>query len=454
MESRQPANVLLLMSDEHNPRFSSVYGHPFLATPNMERLAARGSVFENAYCPSPLCRPSRAAFVSGLRVHQIGAYNNCNLWTSRAESYGAVLKRAGVRTVHVGKMDAYDEGARLGFSEIILPRDRQAPGDVHLSRKPLRIREGAALRAQGYGVRDDPHRRDEAVVDAALAWLETHGHEGPWVMSVNLDAPHFPHFTTQERWDRCAAGADLPAHGKDAPSAQHPYAQDLRAHFQTDAFTEEQVRGLRRGYLACVTFVDDQLGQLLDALDQTGIADRTLVVYTSDHGEMLGKFSMWWKCSLYEDSVRVPLVAAGPGFAAGRRATTPVDLLDLQASIFHASGAPRPADWAGEPLQTLPLDDATRPVFAEYHGHGTRASAYLLRRGNHKLLYYCAAPHQLFDLEADPEELHDLADARPDRVRELETELRCFCDPERENDRAEEAIQKQMAALEKRSVAE
>jgi choline-sulfatase len=240
---------------------------------------------------------------------------------------------------------------------------------------------------------------------------------------------------------------DLPAHGPECAPANHPYARDLRDHFETDQFNEEQIRGLRRGYLGCITFVDRQLGRLLDALEAGGQRADTTVIYTSDHGEMLGKFGMWWKCSLYEDSVRVPCVAAGPGFAAGRRVRTPVDLHDVGAAAFAALGAERPQGWAGEPLQEIPIDDPDRVVFAEYHGHGTRASAYMIRRGKFKYVHCVAAPNLLFDLEADPDELNDLCAARPEIVRELAQELGAICSPEEENERAEAFIEGQLASI-------
>ncbi|MCD6520273.1 MAG: sulfatase-like hydrolase/transferase [Anaerolineae bacterium] len=435
------SNVLLFLSDEHNPRFSSPYGHPFIQTPNMEWLAQQGTIFENAYCPSPLCMPSRSSFMAGRWVHEIQTYSNCNVGMEefRYPAYGQLLAEQGVHAVHVGKVDVYRPGKELGFSEMILPGDRPLPGDVNHQRKPsLAIRHGAAKRADGFGPRAKPFARDLAVVDAAVKWLLERAPQirGPWVLAVNTVKPHFPHFVTPELWEMYPQGADLPEYGPDCVTANHPYARDLRAHFECDQFTEEQIRGLRRGYLGCVTFIDQQLGRLLDALRKIGQLEQTNVIYTSDHGEMLGKFGMWWKCSLYEDSVRIPLLAAGPDFSQGLRVKTPVSLLDLQASLFHCTEAERPSDWKGSPLQKVPVDDPERVVFAEYHGHGTRSGAFMIRQGRWKLIYYMEAPHQLFDLYEDPEELHNLSEKLPGKVAELEAELRRVCSPEKENERA------------------
>ena len=156
---------------------------------------------------------------------------------------------------------------------------------------------------------------------------------------------------------------------------------------------------------------------------------------------------MWWKCTLYEDAVRVPLIVAGPGFDAGARVSTPVDLLDLQATPFAATGSRRPEEWTGAPLQEIAADDGERVVFAEYHGHGTRSSAFMVRRGHRKLIHYHDAPLQLFDLASDPDELHNLATAQPEVVRELERELHKVCSPAEENRRAEEFIARQLRAL-------
>jgi choline-sulfatase len=162
---------------------------------------------------------------------------------------------------------------------------------------------------------------------------------------------------------------------------------------------------------------------------------------------MLGKFGMWWKCSLYEDSVRIPCIAAGPDFKAGVRLATPVDLHDLQASCFSVTGARRPPDWVGTPLNLITAEDGERPVFSEYHGHGTRSSSYMIRRGKWKYIYHVKAPAQLFDLECDPEELNNRAGQEQTVAAELHRVLLAVCDPEVEDKRAEALIEQQIAIL-------
>jgi len=138
--------MLIYMSDEHNPLVSGVYGHPRVQTPNMDRLAAAGTVYDSAYCPSPLCAPCRSAFMAGRPVHQVQIYSNCNALPQEWPSYGAVLAAQGVHTAYAGKVDAYRPAAELGFSALLAPGDRRAPGDLYFRRDPLAIRRGAHAR--------------------------------------------------------------------------------------------------------------------------------------------------------------------------------------------------------------------------------------------------------------------------------------------------------------------
>ncbi|MCY3810602.1 MAG: sulfatase-like hydrolase/transferase [Gammaproteobacteria bacterium] len=442
------SNVIVFMSDEHNPRYASPYGHPFVDTPNMQRLADNGTVFEYAYCPSPLCVPSRSAFLTGKRAHAVQAYGNTrNGIPPETNGLGALLAEHGVHTAFGGKVHAYRPVDELGFSETLAANDEGFVFDPAQERTPLAVRDGSAQRLSQYGPRDEPWGRDVEYMDAAVAWLTERAPaiDAPWVLYVNLVKPHFPHYCTPALWDLYRDHGDLPEHGVEAETARHPYAVDLRTHFELHDVPEEHVRGLRRGYYACITFIDQQLGRLLSALDTSGLADTTNLIYTSDHGEMLGKFGLWWKCNLLEDAARIPCIAAGPDFPAGQRVATPVDLHDVQASVFSATGAAHPAGWNGVPLGSISPNDTERAVFSEYHGHGTRAGSFMVRRGNWKLIHNIAAPDQLFDLATDPEELDNRLATNPRIAAELSGLLTHICDPVAVQQQAEAFWQMQVA---------
>ena len=440
-------NVVILMSDQHNPRYSSVYAHPFVHTPNLESLASQGTLFRNAYCPSPLCLPSRSAFVSGKRVHEIQTYSNCqvNLDPSH-ESYGAALNRQGVYSVHIGKTDFHTVGEKLGFTEMY-PRNTAFPGDLGQRHNPMHIREGAERRANFFGPKRHLKREEDLEdIETSIQWLKTKPKTltKPWVLTVNIYNPHFPHYPPQNWWDFYKDKEDLPTYLVDAETAQHPFAQAQRQHFQVQDFKEEQVRGLRRGYYGCVSFVDEQLGRLMQTLEEEGLKETTNLIYTSDHGEMLGKFGMWWKCSLYEDSVRIPCIAAGPDFQVNHRVETPVDLHDVQASLFEVTEVERPAEWVGIPLNKIEQNDTERVVFAEYHGHATYGSSYMVRQNNWKYLHYIDAPDQLFDLQEDPDEINNLLENQPEVLQRLHAHLEKICNPRKEYQSAETFIETQL----------
>lgn len=437
-------NVLLVMTDSHSPFVSSVYGHPFVITPNMERLARMGTVYENAYCASPLCVPARSAFMTGRYVHEIEVFNNCHAIDAEYPTYGGVLREQGVHTAYIGGgTRLFCDEDKFGFAEMLLTIPRKLSLNTNFVRSNLDPPPGPPKLE--YGVREDAWAVDEARVDCAVQWLTERAPQltTDWTLTVGLFAPHRPLYARREYWELYESHKSLPDLGPDEESAQHPYARDLRRWQRADRFTEADVLGLRQGYYAAVTFVDHQLGRLLDALESTGRLDDTVVIFTSDHGEMLGKFGLWWKCTLFEDSVRIPLIVAGPGFARGARVETPVGQLDIQATLFRAVGRDRPAGWHGEPLQDIPAADPDRVVFSEYHGPGVRSGAFMVRRGRWKLMYNMAAPLQLYDLVGDPDERVNLYARMPDVAGELERELRRICDPEDVNARAHARERKQ-----------
>ncbi|MAM91509.1 MAG: hypothetical protein CMI15_08530 [Opitutaceae bacterium] len=446
-----PSNVVLLLSDEHNPFFSSPYGDTRIDTPNMQRMANGGALFQNAYCPSPLCLPCRAAFTAGRYAHETQAYNNSNVnLTTDFDTWGRALDRQGVHSVMVGKVDAFAPSSDLGYSEEIVTGDRAFPGDTNISRNPMAIRHGANERCWQFGPKNDPYPHDDCAIENAIHWLETKasGIGKPFAMAINILAPHFPHYCHHNTWDKYAFAEDLPKYGTEEESAQHPRSIEQKKHFQVEAFPEEAVRGLRRGYYACVDYVDQQLGRIMKALENAGISGSTNLIYASDHGEMLGKFGMWWKCSLYEDSARIPIIATGPDFGNRGIIKTPVNLLDVQAEFFKSTGATIPEGMKGRALSEISNDEPETFAFSEYHGHGASESAFMVRKGEWKLIYHFNAPHQLFNLSNDPDELDNLYDAEPRVANELENDLRSICDPDAENKRAHEFVNGQVATIE------
>lgn len=455
-----PVNVLILKSDEHNPFITSVMGHPFIRTPNLDRLARQGTVYESCYCPSPLCSPSRSSWLSGLPAHETHIYDNSKVLPfPDYQTYGGVLDKQGVDSVFLGKVDGWKPPEEMGFTEMRGRIFRDPHRDFEVGKNAAYLRRGlpvpilpAAGRAKGVGEVDsvqDAFGVAVTDIERGVHFLHSVSRDlhRPWVLEVDLMPPHFPHYVPDHLWEMYKCHEDLPKYGREQPTANHPYSRDLRRYFETRSMLPVTGKH-RRAYYGRVTWVDRQLGRLMDALDASGQAARTVVAYTSDHGEMLGKFGMWWKRSMLEDSARVPLVVAGPGFARGKRASTPVTQWDLQAAIFEASGASRPEHWLGEPLQRLPLHSATRAAFSEFHGTGVRGSSFLVRRGRWKLIWNAGAPHQLFDLGSDPDELHNLAAHEPKHVNELIAVLRDqFADPDRENDRANRYVDAEIRQL-------
>ena len=408
-----PPNVLVLMSDQHNPMVSSPYGHPFMRTPALQALADRGVTFENAYCPSPLCVPSRSAFLTGLPVHQVGAWDNsCPLPVSEP-TWAHRLNAAGYETTLCGRMSIGGPNQMHGFAQRVHPEMR--PGKMGSSfpnwDAPIRARSGTRERLETAGAGDTFQQRyDDEVTDAAVAYLSDPARrDGPWAAVVGWFLPHTPLTVRAEYFDMYYPDhADQPSAAAQPIDTVHPQSRRFREHLGAEGLTEAQIGRARAAYYGMVSFTDAQVGRVLEALASSGAADNTLIVYTSDHGEMLGEHGLWWKSSFYEPSLRVPLIAAWPGrIVGGSRVDTPVSLLDLTRTIVDAAGAD--ADGiVGDNLFDPELD-AGRAVFAEFEAHATDRPGRMVRRGRFKLNYYHGEPQELFNLQADPNETRNLA---------------------------------------------
>ncbi|TPG58648.1 sulfatase [Roseomonas nepalensis] len=441
-------NLLVIMSDEHNPKVAGYAGHPVVATPNLDRLAARGTRFDAAYTPSPICVPARGAFATGQPVHRSRCWDNAIAYDGRMPSWHKALRDRGHHVASIGKLHYEGHADQdYGLSEMILPMQiTGGTGDVTLLiRDPEDVREGAArkLLAQSGPGESEYTIYDRKVAAAAQVWLRESAPkhtDKPWVLFVSMVAPHFPLTAPPEHYYRYAGQALPRPKLWDAPLEErlpHPWLRnygrrsDHYQHFRGDADLQRALAG----YLGLTSFMDENVGKILAALEEAGFADDTRVIYTSDHGDNLGVRGLWGKVTMYEESARVPLLMAGPDVPAGATCGTPVTLCDVSATILDAVGASDAIADLGLPgtsLLSLAGEAAQdRLALSEMHTY-CPGGVFMLRTLRHKYIHYVGGPPQLFDLETDPEELHDLAGdpAHATLLARMEARLRGMLDPE------------------------
>jgi len=446
-----PNNLLVLMSDEHNPRALGVAGHRLARTPHLDRLAARGARFTSAYVTSPICVPSRAGFATGKYQHQVGYWDNADPYEGAVPSWHHLLRARGHRVVSIGKLHFRGlPGDDHGFSqELLAMHVLDGIGDLKgLVRTDIPLRGGYDKLAKLAGPGESPYTRyDRDIAARAQSWLREEGRqrrERPWALFVSFVCPHFPLIAPPEFYDLYPLERiPLPKQYLERERPDHPYLRDYAACVGYDlgfGGDHDKVRRALAGYLGLVSFMDDNVGKVLRALEDAGLAGDTRVVYTSDHGDNVGARGLWGKSTMYEESAGTPLMIAGPDVAAGTTCTVPVSHVDLFPFFLECAGCPAPAGaYHGvSPLALTAARDAERAVISEYHAIGSTGGITMLRKGRWKYVHCARYRPQLFDLEADPEELVDLGDDPAHRatIAALEVELRRFCDPEEVDARA------------------
>lgn len=440
-------NLLILMSDEHASDALGFRGHPLVQTPNLDRLAGRGTSFTSAYTPSPLCVPARAAIATGLNIHEISAWDNAHPYEGIPKGWAHVATDAGLDTISIGKLHYRSDKIDTGFRRIVLPLHVvEARGDILGSvRNPLPQRSKGRSLAAGVGVGETSTTRyDRSITESACAELEIRAAEGmsdmPWLMFVSFVAPHFP-LTAPEEFASFYNPKDMPL-----PSAatreerDHPWFAEMRRSLNwDDGFDDDLRRKAVASYFALISFMDANVGRVLKTLDATGLSNDTLVIYTSDHGEALGRRGMWGKSTLYEESVGVPLILAGADVPV-RSICTPVSLTDLDATVRDALNLSTLGPDGNNSLLALALNrvEPASDVLSQFHGGGSPSGAFMIRFGDWKYIYYRGYPAQLFHLRTDPEERHDRArdPAAADMLAAGERRLRARLDPEAVDDQA------------------
>lgn len=451
-------NVLLIMSDQHSPKMTGFAGHPQAVTPNLDRLAASGQVFESAYCTSPICVPSRASVATGRYVHDMGTWDNAAPYVGGIRSWGHHLGDAGYGVTTIGKLHFRNTEDDTGYPDQRLAMHIHGKGDLRgISHRPdgdqpLPGKGNKNIRSAGAG-ESDYTRFDRDVADEAVRYLTDEAGDDPWALMVSFVAPHFPLIAPQEFFDLYDP-ADIEIPSRDRSSWDHPAVDVFLSAFGiTDPFTDDEIRNALHAYLALCTFLDSNIGRVLDALEASGQSDDTLIVYTSDHGESAGAHGLWFKHLMNEESVGVPLIVAGRGIEH-RTISEPVSHIDLFPTFVEWTGLDQPEDQLpGVSLLDGDAVSADRSVLAEYHANGTISASFMVRFGRYKYIEYIDGWPQLYDLESDPDENTDLSDYPSHRqvVAEGARRLRAICDPVTVDARAKRDQAARVAAIGGRS---
>ncbi len=424
MSDTKRPNILILMVDQLNGTFFPDGPAEFLHAPNLKKLAARSTRFRNAYTASPLCAPGRASFMSGQLPSDTGVYDNAAEFTSSIPTYAHHLRRAGYQTCLSGKMHFVGPDQMHGLEERlttdIYPADFGWTPDY---RKPgERIdwwyHNMGSVTGAGVAEISNQMEYDDEVAYNATRKIYDLGRgldDRPWCLTVSFTHPHDPYVARKKYWDLyedCEhllpeVGA-IPYEEQDNHSKRIFDANDWRSF----DITEEDIKRSRRAYFANISYLDDKIGGILEALDGTRQTENTIVLFVSDHGDMLGERGLWFKMSFYEGSSRVPIMIAAPQMEPGL-VTEPASNIDICPTVCDLAGVSMEEvmPWTtGESL--VPFGQGvTResPVAMEYAAEASYAPMVCLRQGKYKFTRCKLDPEQLFDLEKDPHELTNVA---------------------------------------------
>ncbi|PTV97332.1 choline-sulfatase [Rhodobacter aestuarii] len=417
-------NILILMVDQCNGTLFPDGPAQFLHAPNLSALAARSVRFANTYTASPLCAPGRASFMSGQLPSRTRVYDNAAEFASDIPTYAHHLRRAGYHTALSGKMHFVGPDQLHGFEERlttdIYPADFGWTPDYTKPGERIDWWYHNLGSVTGAGVAEISNQMeydDEVAYNATrkLYDLSRRLDDRPWCLTVSFTHPHDPYVARRKFWDlyddcpeRDPELPPIPFEDMDPHSRRLMEASDFRA-FE---ITPEHVRRARQGYFANISYIDEKIGEILDVLKRGRMEENTIILFVSDHGDMLGERGLWFKMNFYEGSARVPMMIAAPGWAPAR-IEAPVSTLDVVPTLAGLAGLDIAAlaRWTdGEDLAPLVAGTGTRgPVPMEYAAEGSIAPLVALRDGRWKLTLCDADPPMLHDLDRDPQERTNLA---------------------------------------------
>lgn len=434
-------NILFIMADQLTALALSAYGNTVTHTPHIDHLAATGVVFKNAYCNSPLCAPARFTLMAGQQASKIGAYDNAAYFATNIPTFAHYLRAAGYHTCLSGKMHFIGPDQLHGFEQRlttdIYPADFGWVPDWENFDERIDWWYHNMLSVKQAGVAEitNQYEFDDETCYHAKQRLYDYARttdSRPFALCVSFTHPHDPYATRQKYWD-------VYDHNQiDMPRVQTGYV-DMDPHSQRLyhianmgrlEITEEDIRNARHAYYGNVSYIDDCIGQILAVLEETGLADNTIVMFTADHGDLLGEHGLWYKMSYFEAACRVPLIIHAPDRYQAQTITAPVSHIDILPTLTElADYTPPMANLDGSSVLSLLDQEHSREVIGEYMGEGCIAPLFMIRRNQYKFIYCQPDPAQLFDLDNDPDETNNLAeqvDYRADYqdvVAEFETEV-------------------------------
>ncbi len=477
MPSETPLNIIVIKTDEQRFDTLGCMGSPVVRTPNLDRLVEQGTIMDNAFCVSPLCVPSRVAFFTGQRPHRTGAVGNGmqhHIQTSQW-SFIESLKDEGYAVGLAGKNHAFDDeyftkwfDYREEYSHwgkchgTLSDKDREVKAWLHDEKRPdYRMANGMLME----GLIDEPmpFPREQCptwrIAEDAIAFVDAH-RDHPFLLHCSFPDPHWPNVVCEPYYSMYAA-EDIELDGLEIDWSTHPFAHYVQSQSSGfDAYSESDKKQVLATYYAQVSFIDDAIGMLLTRLDELGLRGRTIIVFTSDHGDLAGRYGLVSKTkAFYEPILRIPLIMAGPGIPAGRRYAAKISNIDVMPTLFEQLGLSIPAFVQGKsflPVLRGDRDEHRQEIFAEvgspeppppplplaefpaynrkrqkedgifwFIDYTCKGRAAMIRRDGWKYCFYTGDQEELYDLENDPLELcNRAADAAcAERREELKNRL-------------------------------
>ena len=414
-------NILFIMADQMAAPLLPIYGPSPIKLPNLSRLAEQGVVFDAAYCNSPLCAPSRFTLVSGQLPSKIGAYDNAADLPADVPTYAHYLRRMGYRTALAGKMHFCGPDQLHGFEERLT--SDIYPADYGWSvnwdepdARPSWYHNMASVLQAGPCVRTNQLDFDEEVVFKAQQYLFDHIRQDgdqPFCLTVSMTHPHDPYTIPKPFWD-LYSDEEIPLPDTPPQASLDPHSQRLlKAYDLWDKpLPVDKIRDARHAYFGACSYIDHNIGRLLQTLEDTGLADDTVIVFSGDHGDMLGERGLWYKMHWFEMAARVPLLVYAPGQFDAARIGAAVSTADLLPTFVELAGGTLEDNLALDGRSLVPHlrgEGGHDEVFGEYMAEGTISPLMMIRRGAYKFIYSEDDPCLLYDLHNDPREREELS---------------------------------------------